>query len=269
MAAMASAIRGVEPPWVVPTPGREVGVTLDTLEHDPRGVALVRSGWDLNPPSKEIWRRLCRRRAWTAVLDVGANYGEMLVDLGLPAGARVWAFEPAPLVAACLRRSVARAGLRAEVIELAVGPVTGWTVLYEDPKWSGTSTATASHAAPGAEPRRVGCTRLDDFLLARDLKAGSSILVKVDVEGGERGVLAGLVPLLPLAGEVLVQAEVAHASDQDLAWMADRFVLHLVDTATFVPVPAASAADVRRLLDGGRCYRQDAVLAPDVLRGPL
>jgi FkbM family methyltransferase len=270
MAAMTGTERTVRAPGgaVVRAPAA-APPSLDTLAHDPRGAALAGSGWDLNPCSKEIWRRLCRRRAWRAVLDVGANYGEMLLDVPLPPGARVWALEPAPGVAACLRRSVARAGVEAEVVELAAGAATGRTMLYEDPRWSGTTTATAAHAAPGAVARWVGCTRLDELLLASDLPVGAPVLVKIDVEGGERDVLAGLLPALPLLGEVLVQAEVAHASDDDLAWMVERWDLHLVDTATWVPVPVASAADARRLLDGGRCYRQDAVLARDVLTGPL
>lgn len=245
------------------------GPGLDVAAGDPRGTALAASGWDLNPLGREIWRRCCRLREWTVVLDVGANYGEMLVDLPLAPGARVWAFEPAPAVADCLRRTVARRGLAVEVVELAVGSARGTVQLYEDPAWSGTTTATPAFAAPGSAPRPVGCTRLDEFLVGRGVPPGSSLLVKVDVEGGERDVLTGLLPVLPLVADALVLAEVAHTPDADLEWMAAQFCLHLVDAASLVPVPAATAADARRLLDTGRYHRQDALLALRPLDGAL
>ena len=216
---MRIADRAVVVPPRPPAGEQASGAPPETPERDPRGAAPARSGRDLDPFGREIWRRLRARRAWHVVLDVGADDGELLPT--------------------------------------------------EDPRWSGATTATASRAAPGAAPRRVGCVRLDEFLLAHAVRAGSSVLVKVDVGGGEREVLDGLLPALPLLGEILVQVDVAHAADGDLAWMADRFVLHLVDTATCTPVPAASVADARRLLAGGRCHRQDAVLARDPLAGPL
>ena len=236
---------------------------------DPRGEALVASGYDLNPVARRIWQRLCRREAWDTVVDVGANYGEMILTFPLPIGARIWAFEPAPRIAACLRRSVAETGAAVEVVELAVGSVSGTIALYEDPSWSGTTTTTRAKAPAHHELRTVGSTRLDEFLLAHDFRPGDNVLLKVDVEGGELGVLRSIVPVLPLAGEVLMQVEIAHTPEPDLEWIIGHFFLHVIAEDSLVAVPVATLADLRRLLRGGRFYRQDAVLSTRVLEGAL
>ena len=244
-------------------------VPLHVDEGDPRGDALVASGYDLNPLGRRMWQRLCRREAWDIVVDVGANYGEMILTFPLPIGARTWAFEPAPRIAACLRQSVAETGAAVEVVELAVGSVSATTTLYEDPSWSGTTTTTRARVSSGHEPRMVGSMRLDEFLLDHGFRPGDNLLVKVDVEGGELGVLRSLVPVLPLAGVVLMQVEIAHTPDHDLEWMIGHFFLHVIDENSFIAVPVATLADLGRLLGGGRVYRQDAVLSTRVLEGAL
>jgi hypothetical protein len=45
-----------------------------------------------------MWRSLLAERPWTHVIDVGANYGEMLVGVELPRAATVIALEPNPFV---------------------------------------------------------------------------------------------------------------------------------------------------------------------------
>jgi hypothetical protein len=111
----------------------------------------------------------------------------------------------------------------------------------------------------------VPITRLDDFLVARDPRPGERYLVKVDVEGGERQVLEGFLPLLGGAAAARLQVEVIHASDADRAWMIEHFYLHLISIQGLVPVPVNSVRDYHRLLSSGRFYALDAVLSTEIL----
>jgi FkbM family methyltransferase len=247
----------------------ELGTPLYVLDDDPRGDQMIATGGNFNPTSRLIWQCLCRRSAWATIVDVGANYGEMILTFALPSEAHVWAFEPAPAVAECLLRSIAEVGAPVDVVQAAVGASTGLVDLFEDPQWSGSTTATRAHAAVGSVQRSVEAIRLDDFLFAHDLKPMDSVLIKLDVEGGERDALSGLLPILPSADQVVILCEILHTVDEDLEWMIERFYLHLVADPYLRPVPVATVADFHRLMDSGRFYKQDAILADRLLSGAL
>src|SRR4029079_8847672 len=85
-----------------------------------RGQQLARSGGNMNPRALAMWMIVLRRQPWTHLVDVGANYGEMLVNGGLPAGARIVAIEPSPDIRLHLERTLADAGIQAEIIDAAV-----------------------------------------------------------------------------------------------------------------------------------------------------
>jgi FkbM family methyltransferase len=241
------------------------GTELFVLEGDPRAQDLLASNGTINPLSLDIWRALCATSNWTIVIDVGANYGEMLLGAALPPGARAFAFEPAPRVAQCLRRSVSAAGASIEVVEQAVGAESGTTALFEDFAWSGTTTTTASQAKDGSRERTVPVTRLDTFLEARGVRPDERYLLKVDVEGGERQVLEGFLPLLDLGTTARLLVEIIHASDADRAWMIEHFYLHLISKDTLVPVPVNSVRDYHRLCSSGRFYELDGLLSTEIL----
>jgi FkbM family methyltransferase len=241
------------------------GRALYVLDEDPRADALIATRGELNPESLRLWRLLCAAGSWTTVMDVGANYGEMVLGAALPPSARVFAFEPAPAVAACLRASVVEAELPVEIVESAVGAETGPAELFEDPTWSGTTTATPRQAAAHSHRTAVQMTRLDDFLTARGLRAPERYLVKIDVEGGERPALEGFLPLLTDAASATLMVEVKHTTEEDLRWMIDAFFLHLVSRADMAPVPVATVRDYRRLVASGFFHEEDAVLSTHLL----
>jgi FkbM family methyltransferase len=245
------------------------GVALYVLDDDPRADALIATHADLNPTSLRIWRALTAAESWTTVLDVGANYGEMILGATLPSSARAFAFEPAPGVAACLRASVAAADAPVEVIEKAVGAKTETVELFEDPTWSGTTTATRRQAASASKSRPVQMTRLDDFLAERRRDAHERYLVKIDVEGGERQVLEGFRSSLEEAELATLLVEVAHASDEDLRWMLESFFVHLVARgdvqAAPVAVPVPSLQEFRILQEDESFHAQDAILSTCLL----
>lgn len=67
---------------------------------DRRAQKLIQSDGNLNPPALSAWHLLLQQHAWTHVIDFGANYGEMLVNGGLPSGASIIAVEPNPAIRA-------------------------------------------------------------------------------------------------------------------------------------------------------------------------
>lgn len=71
---------------------------------DRRAQKLIQSDGNLNPPALSAWHLLLQQHAWTHVIDVGANYGEMLVNGGLPSGASIIAVEPNPAIRPYLER---------------------------------------------------------------------------------------------------------------------------------------------------------------------
>jgi FkbM family methyltransferase len=136
------------------------------------------------------------RPGW-CVLDVGANagyYALTCADLG-GEGSDVHAFEPQPALAAALRESVARNHAPITVVEAACGADDGETVLYEsrERNWASMATVRPEYFSVATVQRTVQVIKLDTYCEAHNLEVD---LVKVDVEGYEAEVLAGLERML-------------------------------------------------------------------------
>jgi FkbM family methyltransferase len=122
-------------------------------------------------------------RAGDVVVDVGANIGLLTVAAATYVGprGRVLAFEPHPRTAGFLRENVRLNGFEhVETYPYAVGAANG-TVLLTDARYDDQNFVTESD---GVE---VPVVALDD-VVPRDLDVA---LLKIDVEGYERFVLAG------------------------------------------------------------------------------
>jgi FkbM family methyltransferase len=232
-------------------------------------MAHIAEEGQLNPLSLRIWRALSAARSWTTVLHVGANDEELIQRVALPIGARAFAFEPAPSDALRLPTSGAPANAHVEIIEKAFRGATGSANLSPDPSRSEETSAAPLHPQTERESRSVRMARLDDALVAKGLRAHERYLVKLDVEGGERQVLEGFVPLLSSAESAALQVEVIHASEEDLQWMIAHFFFHLVSQTGLVPVPVATVDDYWRLLVSGCFHELDAVLSTQLLEHSL
>ena len=166
-------------------------------------------------------RQLTRLMAWSRTakpslfIDIGANIG--LYSCVLVKNACVpeaLAFEPDRGNAQALTENVARNGLSEQIriaqvalgaqegeAWLAEGPQSnrGTSRLMEPPAETGARTAPeratrgdVDVAAAGTARYRVPLRRLDAMLALRD----SCLMIKIDVEGREAGVLAGMADLL-------------------------------------------------------------------------
>jgi FkbM family methyltransferase len=122
------------------------------------------------------------------IVDIGTHVGAAALRFALqvPAG-RVYGFEPLPSHAAQARASAQRnaCGDRIEITTAAVSDRSG-TAAFADP--SGINRAVGALDAAGH--RQVDVVALDAWLDARGIDAVA--LVKVDVEGAEGQVLAGM-----------------------------------------------------------------------------
>lgn len=244
-------------------------VTLDLgggrrLHMDPddaRAQMLLSTAGEFNSGSKELWRRLAASRSWDLVIDVGANYGEMLLELPRGTGATVVAFEANTALLPYLRRTVEDSGLAVTLVGEAVSDVVGATHLLVDSQWSGQSRlASTPGDSSGLVDTPVTSTTLDAFFLHDH---AAHICVKVDVEGAERSVLDGGRSLFADAEDVAVMLEILHMEPREIAELAGEWRMFVMDLRTAELIRVTPDAErVTDLLSSGWCYPQDAIIVP-------
>jgi FkbM family methyltransferase len=146
-----------------------------------------------------------RLRAGGDFVDVGAHVGMYSVAAALALGerGRVLAFEPNPGAREQLEANLALNGCRNVIVSAAaVSDAPGETVLHvpatPDPSFS---SLEAGRFAEG-EPIAVETTTIDREVEAHGLRPA---FVKVDVEGGELAVLAGMARTLEALPTLLVE----------------------------------------------------------------
>lgn len=238
-----------------------MGRVIYVSDDDPRGTALIEAGGNLNAGSQVMWAQLLAARSWDLVVDVGANYGEMLLGVDLPPGADIVAFEPDPAVRDHLERSLAEAGLRVDVRPEAVSSSVGTAEFLVDESWSGTSRLASGEAKrDGMARAEVSTTTLDTAFLDSTAR---SACIKVDVEGAEDLVLEGGALLFRRLDDVGLLIEIAHATaPQMLHWASEwrMYVLDLRSRQHIRVIP--DGPEIDRLLAEPWVYRQDAILRP-------
>ncbi|MEM8588485.1 MAG: FkbM family methyltransferase [Pseudomonadota bacterium] len=174
--------------------------------------------------------------------DVGAHVGNRSRALAR-LGARVIAIEPQPLFAAYLRRTVSRRE-NVTLLDMAVGDRVGETILNVSRRTPTVSTTDATWIeavgdsdgfANVAWDRRVRVAQTTlDALIDR---YGLPSFCKIDVEGGELAVLAGLSqPIAHISFEYMpAAAEMALNCVDRLAHLGDyRYRATVGESATFV-----------------------------------
>ena len=150
-------------------------------EHEPEITALFRS----------------LVRPGSVVFDVGANAGYFSI-LSRELGATVHAFEPNPNVRALLRKSVSLGPGGITVVAAACSDEPGTMPLYlSEPG----NTGLTSLIVPTSRSVEVDVITLDEY--AHRTRTRPS-LVKIDVEGHEREVLAGASELLETARPTVI-----------------------------------------------------------------
>jgi FkbM family methyltransferase len=126
------------------------------------------------------------------VVDVGANcgyYSMLLADLVGPEG-RLYAVEPNPPMARLLRRSIDLNGFtaRTTLCEVALGAEDGGAASLFVPEGEPKNAALGGDGGRPGERHEVAVRTLDALLAAE----GRIDFVKIDAEGGEEEIIAGM-----------------------------------------------------------------------------
>ena len=242
----------------------ENGRRLYVLPSDDRGKRLISSHGNFNPRTLAAWRLLAAGE-WTHVLDVGANYGEMLLNLTWNPTTQLVAFEPNAAIVPLLRRSLQEAGVEAMLRPVALAGRTGVRSMTIDLTWSGLTHLDGdlrqSDHGHALQQVLTPVTTLAQELRRHGRTDALRVLLKIDVEGAEREVLEGAGDVLDSLEDFAALVEVAHLNDETLRWLAGRFQLEVFDPLTEKLIPVHGDGDrLRRLLQGGVVYGQDIVL---------
>jgi len=193
----------------------------DLVEVSQNGLRMLADGRDgsgpvaafywgeYEPITTRVWQQLIG--GGDVVVDVGANWGYFTLLAARQCGPRgsVFAFEPHPRNFAILTRNIAANGLGNVIAtQKAVSDSEGRLALNVCPFSAGHSIRPlpAVGAMPGNNDVRlvVEATTLDSFF--RDLPVQPKI-VKIDVEGAEALVIAGMHKLMQRCPDLTIIAE--------------------------------------------------------------
>lgn len=226
---------------------------------DPRALGLVLASGSLIPGSLELWRRALGLHPWRTVVDVGVNYGEMLVGGDLPEGARVIGFEPNTALHPYLTKTLGRCGVEVDLRSEAVADEPGTARFAVNKTWSGMSSLVGGEHDGSAKWRYtdVPVTTLDEVLGERP----GSFCVKVDVEGFERAVVEGAARSLATTREWALMLEIEHMAHDYLAKLAGEYDVFVMEKPgeRLRRVPADASA-LEAMLESADLYKQDCLV---------
>lgn len=135
---------------------------------------------------------------WETFFDIGANVGCYSL-IAVSRGLRTHAFEPMPANVARLRQNIALNQFPVEVIPYAVGSETGLCSF----DWSSEEPGSASHSqGAGSDIQMVS---VDDWCWPS--KRPQPDHIKIDVDGGELGVVQGAEKTLKTVKSVQVEID--------------------------------------------------------------
>jgi len=155
------------------------------------------------PEETELFRSLLREGM--DVVDVGAHIGyySILASGGVGPSGRVFAFEPSPGNFALLTKNLESNGCtNTRALPTAVAETAGSVELHLDPSNTGGHTLVAPRGS--GKSVQVESIDLDGWLQREAVRPA---LVKIDVEGAEWGVLAGLRRTLTESAELTLVME--------------------------------------------------------------
>jgi FkbM family methyltransferase len=206
--------------WVKSLNGKLIYLDL----RDERGRRLVAARGNFNPPTLAMWHDLLGEDDWTHVIDVGANYGEMLANGKLPKDAQIIAVEPNINVVPFLKMTLA--GMDGvKLFEVALSDKEGRAEFFLNENWSG-----MSGIVQGAGRTSVPTTTLKSLLVMDAMPLHEMrVLVKIDVEGHEINVLKGMTDALPIVRNFCALIEIAHLLEKDMMWVVRNFDVYGFD----------------------------------------
>lgn len=238
---------------------------VDPRDKRGRELQLSKSG-QLNEPTYAIWEALLGQTEWTDIVDVGANYGEMLVRAKFPKSAKVLAIEPSPIIFPLLRDNIKNAGVNCDCLPIAVSSQVGVATLCLDLHWSGLSSLEAAKTgqSPDTENTLVPTMPLDAVIgVDGDLRS-KKILLKIDVEGHELSVLEGMKRITFESDTLAVLVEVLHLDREACSKILEDFDVEIfnLETRSLEKIEPASLEQMEHRMQSDQAYKNDVVLRP-------
>ncbi|MGH3349653.1 MAG: FkbM family methyltransferase [Nocardioides sp.] len=226
---------------------------------DPRAIGLIANRGRIIRGSLELWRVALGLHGWATVIDIGVNYGEMLVGVDIPEGVELIGFEPNTALHKVLHKTLEARGISIDLRSQAVADKAGTARFAVDRTWSGTSSLYDERHDGSArwQFREVEVTTLDEVLGV----SGRAFCVKVDVEGFEREVVDGAAKALANTSHWALMLEIEHMDRGYLAELARTYDVFVKEkeTTSLRRVPGERIA-VEELLDDSTLHRQDCVV---------
>ena len=187
------------------------------------------------PHGLQIQPNRAYRAAWiqalklTTILDIGANVGQAAINFcSLFRQAQVHSFEPIPDCFAQLKR-VATVFPNLSVHNFALGDETGEIDFHQNAYSPASSILTMSDDHVKSYPKTIDSSvisvpirRLDD--VAAELGLSGRMLVKIDVQGYEKNVIAGGTAVIGGAKMVVVETSIKSLYEGDSSFR-DLFMM--------------------------------------------
>ncbi len=168
------------------------------------------SGYE--PRERKLIHQSFRKRGGRGVfLDIGANIGLYSIPLALEfPEIDIYAFEPHPINANCLRNSIQANGFkRLHLHEVGLANQTGAATLYLDESDSGGHSLLATNMWNNKRPSRgvsIALRPLDDWF--RENQVTQLDVVKIDVQGAEPDVFeGGMTTFQKFQPEILIEIQ--------------------------------------------------------------
>jgi len=231
-----------------------VGIRIRIDPADARGRKVFDSGGAFDQDAVRIWQHIVVDFQPTLIIDVGANYGEIGLSCSYPPSTRLEFVEANPTVGRVLRRTL-REVPRARLHICAAGDTSRRVKLHR--MGAATSGLSSIREIPEAEDFvEIEMKRLDEIV---DFRASDRVCFKVDVEGAELAVLAGMSDILEVC-DWLGMVEFVHLDRSELSWLTDRYTVSAVRLNPFELIPFSPFDHDRN--QGGETLAKDLVISP-------
>lgn len=202
------------------------GATMFLDPYERRGRAVLRCRAGGQPELKAIWARIVRELQPSLVFDIGLNYGEFVLSERYAEGAEIIGIEANPALFTWLERSRVthpNASQIRFIHALADAESIDAGKFYVNPQWSGSSSALCSSNEVNYQECDVPVVAIDDLVKDRMLE-NDRIAFKIDVEGFEPRVMAGMTKLLQRCPSWLGLIEFNGASFERLSVSPESFL---------------------------------------------
>jgi len=144
--------------------------------NEPRGQLLLRKRRPLQGRPFRVFNNVAKKYSWDLIVDVGANYGEMIFYSSIPKDADIVVVEPNKPIFECLRRNL-KEFINVIYLNVAVGPIT--CVAFLD-----TTKGHSGRVGLSSEPTQ-NQIQVSNFAEIVNAYKSEKVLVKLDIEGGE------------------------------------------------------------------------------------